>query len=122
MSVMRVVMSDDVEEFVYLEECGLDTLSDPSIFHLAAKCNAARIVQHLLRSGIDVNAADVCGSTALHKAAAAGRVLIVQILLDHGANPQLRDIDGRTALFDAEYREHETVIRQLVNAGLQRDE
>lgn len=52
-------------------------------------------VQMCLDAGIDVNAADVEGRTALHGAAHKGRTQIIQMLVDHGANLEAHDLGSR---------------------------
>jgi ankyrin repeat protein len=54
-------------------------------------------VTFLVESGMDVNAANDSGQTALHIAAQASDG-IVKYLADHGANLDAKDKQGRTAL------------------------
>jgi ankyrin repeat protein len=54
-------------------------------------------VQYLVASGVDVNAANDSGQTALHIAAQASDG-IVKYLAEHGANLDAKDKQGRTAL------------------------
>ena len=48
-----------------------------------------------LDAGIDVNAADFEGRTALHGAAHKGRTAVIQLLVDHGANLEAHDLGSR---------------------------
>jgi ankyrin repeat protein len=52
-------------------------------------------VKMCLDAGIDVNAADMEGRTALHGAAHKGRTEVIQMLADHGANLVARDLGSR---------------------------
>jgi ankyrin repeat protein len=52
-------------------------------------------VKMCLDAGIDVNAADVEGRTALHGAAHKGRTAVIQMLVDHGANLEAHDLGSR---------------------------
>ena len=52
-------------------------------------------VKMCLDAGIDVNAADVEGRTALHGAAHKGRAAVIQMLVDHGANLEAHDLGSR---------------------------
>jgi ankyrin repeat protein len=52
-------------------------------------------VKMLLDIGLDVNAVDGDGRTALHGAAHKGRNAVVQLLVDHGAKLDARDLGSR---------------------------
>jgi ankyrin repeat protein len=52
-------------------------------------------IKMLLDLGIDVNAADDQGRTALHGAAHKGRTAVIQLLVDHGGNLEAHDIGSR---------------------------
>jgi len=52
-------------------------------------------VQMCLDAGIDVNAVDTEGRTALHGAAHKGRTQVIQMLVDHGANLEAHDFGSR---------------------------
>lgn len=52
-------------------------------------------VKMCLDAGIDVNAQDDQGRTALHGAAHKGRTEVIQMLVDHGANLQAHDFGSR---------------------------
>ncbi|KAI0257459.1 ankyrin repeat-containing domain protein [Lactifluus subvellereus] len=47
--------------------------------------------------GLDINALDEYGYTALHLAADRGNIATVELLLKHGADKALKDTDGYTA-------------------------
>jgi len=53
------------------------------------------VVKMCLDAGIDVNAADFEGRTALHGAAHKGRTAVIQMLVDHGANLEAHDLGSR---------------------------
>lgn len=56
-----------------------------------------RFVESLVRSGINVDAKNKKGETALHLAAKLGRVELCKALLDCGASPIERNNKNRTA-------------------------
>ncbi len=55
-------------------------------------------VRLLLDAGIDVNARDARGMTALIAASEHGHVAVVKLLLDRGADVHLKNKMGATAL------------------------
>jgi len=55
-------------------------------------------VKMCLDAGIDVNAADFEGRTALHGAAHKGRTAVIQLLVDHGANLEAHDFGSRDSI------------------------
>lgn len=91
---------------------------DEALF-LAAKAGSADDVEELLvRHGVEVNATDHLGNTALHYAAGAGHLAAVLALL---ARPSLRlnatNNVGDTPLHKAAWRGNREVVEALVKAG-----
>jgi len=92
-----------------LEQCALDWLArtpaaaatipgrDPPLT-LAVRLGWDRLIEHLARTGADLNAHDHRGLAALHLAAALGRPAAVRLLLRFGAALNGRTRDGQTAL------------------------
>ena len=75
---------------------GSTTIDIRARFRNEAKCiSAAKL---LLTAGVDVNAANNNGQTALHGAAQAGWNNFVQLLAEHGAALDAKDHFGSTAL------------------------
>lgn len=69
-----------------------------TVLHIAARNgDLARLNQSLSVPGIDINAVDNAGNTALHVALANGRVDIVQSLLRGRASTSIIDRSGKTA-------------------------
>ncbi len=56
------------------------------------------LMQDLIRRGVDVNAADTYGLTALMLRATDGNTSAVKLLLDRGAKVNLKDNEGNSAL------------------------
>lgn len=80
------------------------------------------MVNALLEHGVDVNAQNLNGQTALHEAVASyngeqGSDRLLSILLDHGANPNLKDRWGHTPLTSAASRDYQPVVAMLLDAG-----
>jgi len=74
-------------------------------------------VRRLLRAGVDVNARDKYGQTALMLAAHQGHSLIVEELVNAGANLNATAKYNLTALMLAVVAGHVSVARFLAQAG-----
>lgn len=68
--------------------------------HAAVSCDepSARLARLVLEDGVDVNAADDAGRTAMHCAATNGDLAVCDVLQRFGADPNARDGDGATPL------------------------
>ena len=76
--------------------------------------SSLEIWKSLIGSGVDVNAVNQKGETALMKAAYAGRAHHVRFLLNHDADPTIRMPDESTALDKADDDE----IRELLEKAI----
>ena len=74
-------------------------------------------LERLLDAGLDVNARDEHGQTALMNAARNGRTPVVRLLVDRGAGLNHAAKYGLTALMLAVVAGHMDVVRILVDAG-----
>lgn len=74
-------------------------------------------VQHLCAQGVDLNAADYDGRTAIHLAASEGQTHIVEYLALKKANLNPVDRWGNTPLSDAKRAMHHDAIRVLEKHG-----
>ncbi len=74
-------------------------------------------LRKLLARGVDVNASNEAGVTALMVAAYHGRLEMVRALADHGANLNAMDSDGFTAAMLADHSGHEEIVRTLAARG-----
>ena len=96
----------------------------------AATVGSTNIVQELLDQGLDVDAKDDIGDTALMKAAAGGHLETVAALLSGGANVNAKNSGGVTVLYktalalelgrkltDQEVERYRKTIRMLEEAG-----
>ncbi len=88
-----------------------------SIYSNKSKRARTEFVQALLDKGVDVNAKDNHGFTALIWAAKGGHTEAVQALLDKGADVNARDNTGKTALMIAASRGHKEIVQLLKEAG-----
>ena len=87
---------------------------EPSLHdRLGGVYNIATVVDDLIDRGVDVDARDDNGGTALHHAAFAGNGHAVRRLLDAGAAPDVVDANGRTPLGVARLAGHHPVVDLL---------
>jgi ankyrin repeat protein len=77
---------------------GLGTKEEDSTGRKKTEAEAIASVKLCLAAGVDVNAADLQGDTALHGAAQKGYDQVVQFLVDHGAKLDVKDKRGHTPL------------------------
>lgn len=83
----------------------------------AAQAGDTQRVSRYLAEGLDVNARDVFGMTALHEAALAGQDEVVRLLLEKGADVHAVGAERCTALHDAAMRNHVNIARMLLERG-----
>ena len=89
----------------------------PDALHRAVAAGDVNGVNEVLKAGVDVNARDGGGWTALMHAAAKGYKLMVGPLLEARANPDVEAADGATALFMAAAGGHTEIVVQLMETG-----
>ena len=89
----------------------------PDALHRAAKAGNLKGLEAALDAGMDVNARDDKGWTALMYVVDKGYVLLVEPLLNAKADPDVRAPDGATALFMAVAHGHSEIIEPLMKAG-----
>jgi ankyrin repeat protein len=77
---------------------GLGTQEQDTTGRYKTEAQAIETIDRLLASGIDINATDARGRTALHGAALQGYDDVVQALVDRGADVAAEDNDGFTPL------------------------
>lgn len=75
------------------------------------------VLKRLLEDGVDLEAKDKYGRTALSRAAREGYQKGVESLIESGANLDSKDMNGWTPLSWAAYNGHETVVESLLEKG-----
>ncbi len=86
----------------------------PDDFVQSADKGDLKAVQLFLEAGMDGNAQDTTGSTALMAAAKNGRIDVVNKLLEHKLNLNLQDKQGETALELAAANNQSDVVKLLL--------
>ena len=71
------------------------------------------VVHFLLEAGMDIEATEEAGATALYLAAENGQLPVVQCLIDAGADKNAADEAGATALYTAAQYGHAEVVGYL---------
>ena len=71
-----------------------------------------------IKAGIDINAKEEDGRTALLIAAEKGDAWMAALLADNGADVNARDADGYTALMYAAYKGNRELAELLLNRGV----
>jgi ankyrin repeat protein len=77
---------------------GLGTAEQDTTGRYKTEAQAIETIDLLIRSGIEINAVDARGRTALHGAALQGYDDVVQALVDRGADLEVEDNNGFTPL------------------------
>src|SRR6185295_13457244 len=77
---------------------GLGSKEEDATGRFKTEAEAIEAIQLCLDAGVDVNAANGQGQTALHAAALKGYDKIVEFLAGHGANLTAKDKQGKTPL------------------------
>ncbi|NPU92757.1 MAG: hypothetical protein HPY82_12695 [Gammaproteobacteria bacterium] len=86
---------------------------------LAARRGLLDVTLTLINGGIDLNAQDNRGGTALWHAASQGQARVVKALLQHGADASIADNGGNTPLHAAASGKQEDIVQQLIPATVQ---
>jgi ankyrin repeat protein len=86
-----------------------------ALFHLWADKGNPAVADELSKAGLDLNAKDGNGKTALHFAVLSRQKQAVQWLLDHKAQINARDRDGLTPLHYAGTGEGKEIVQLLLD-------
>src|ERR1035437_10371526 len=83
----------------------------------AATTNDVETVKVLLNKGVNINAKDTNGATALIKAASRGYADMTRLLLDKGADINAKADEGIPALMIAAVKGHADTVNLLLDKG-----
>ncbi|KAG5460829.1 MAG: ankyrin repeat-containing domain protein, partial [Olpidium bornovanus] len=102
---------------------GVTTQVKKNIWVAASDGDIERVRELIDRGGVDVNARDEFGYSALHAAVSYGHRDLAELLLRHGADVDIRDFDGDTPLFVCETRAcAEILVAHGAVPGLENEE
>jgi len=94
----------------------------PTTLHTIAIREQLDTIDFLLQSGVDINALDDEGDTALHDAVRFNRLSSVQFLIERGARINERNHEGHTPLDIAVSEGHSEIEALLIAEGAVRSE
>lgn len=117
MDIWNACKEGNLEYFkTCIDEC--ENIEDTEYYMLmASEKGHKNIVEFLLKRGVNIDAQDRQGETALMCASRYERKDIVKLLLDKGANIEARNNAGWTALMEASRFEHEDIVELLLDHG-----
>ena len=75
------------------------------------------IIEPLVAGGLDIDAKNISGKTALHGAALLGRTMWLEPLIENGADLNAKDDNGRTPLFLAVLKDKKEAAEILITKG-----
>lgn len=105
----------DFEKFKLLVEAGADFEDEDLLFWGASYEGNPKIINIILKSGVDVNYKDKSGRTALiYGALHMCNPKVFELLLKRGADPDIKDDDKRTALDYAMDRDNLELVKLLL--------
>ena len=107
-------MTGETEEF---DSSCLTQNQKELLFLLAVRRKDIESVKKYIAEGVDPNAQDDFGETALFMAAGSGWVKMTEALLAGGADPNTQEGYGKTALFNAVALDHKAVVAVLLAYG-----
>jgi len=90
--------------------------SDISLIEAAAKGNIEAVKQHLA-AGIDANAQNAWGSSALSNAAFDDHLKVAELLVDNGADVNAKDYTSTTSLHVASQEGSNKIVKFLFAKG-----
>lgn len=98
------------------DEKARDNLGNTPL-HACVKWDATNAAKKLISYGVDVDAQNLSGRTALSETCRTGRKDMAVLLIDSGANVNATDTLGRTVLMDAVQGQNLDMVKLLLNNG-----
>ena len=88
-------------------------ISGRTILHMSAALGYHTLLDHVIRTGVDLDTRDANGHTALHFAALYGRTQCAEVLINGGADMEIVDAHGQGAIQLAFRSGHSTIGKLL---------
>ncbi|MBR1404292.1 MAG: ankyrin repeat domain-containing protein [Treponema sp.] len=98
------------------DKLGRDNLGNTPL-HAAVKWNAFTSAKTLIALGVDVDAQNLSGKTALSDACRSAKKEMAVLLIQNGADINSTDATGRTVLMDAISSNNEDMVKLLLGYG-----
>ncbi|WP_407428861.1 ankyrin repeat domain-containing protein [Treponema sp.] len=98
------------------DKLGRDNLGNTPL-HAAVKWNAFSAAKTLISLGVDVDAQNLSGKTALSDACRSAKKEMSVLLIQNGADINATDATGRTVLMDAISSNNEEMVKLLLGYG-----
>lgn len=114
--VTAIAIAESKDQREIVELLRQQDLSEESLWRAAEAGDVDWVKQHV-DSGIDVNAADKDGWTALMFAIAGNMRSTISLLMERGADINVKDVDGSTPLMVAIIAKSEETAIALIEAG-----
>lgn len=112
LSIVKNLVSAGADLF-HVQLGGEHEQGNTALHYAAERAQNSAVIGYLLEQGLDIDAVNEAGQSALMHAARRGNLENIQILLKAGANPHLNDKNGDTALGFAKWKKHSAVEKVL---------
>lgn len=112
--------SNRLEVFSLLYEAGIElttinvVCTQDILFCACEKCDE-KIVEFLLKLGMDANITDFFGNTPLFIACQKNKLGVVKVLLEYGAITNVKNFFGETPILVATVNNHRRIVEYLVD-------
>ena len=95
---------------LYATDCSANTAMHNAVVYGEKK----DLIQFLIEKGLDINAQNIEGYTALHEYIEPGKSEIISFLLEHGADVNVQNNHGQSALdmFSRFYKKNNNLLRR----------
>ncbi|CAG8487021.1 8074_t:CDS:10 [Ambispora gerdemannii] len=111
--IIKTLSIVDVYETEHPNNISLQNVTKHTMLHLAVLLNFEQLAANLIERGINLNAIDHYGFTALHYAAWTGKTEIVRLLLAAGSGDVIRNYNDQCAVDLARIGRYEDIVNLI---------